>query len=108
QGVVAVEERREDRIVEVRAEAIEEGLVREGLRGVLEPARQVQEAERERPVLGDRRGEDVELLVAEHVAEGDLRAAEDVAAAGHADIDRGPPVEEQLLEGTLPLRVLRD
>ena len=53
-------------------------------------------------------GEHVELLVAEHVGEGHLRAAEQVAAAGHADVDRRPAVEEQLLERALLARVLLD
>ena len=50
--------------------------------------------------------EHVELLIAEHVGERDLRAAEEVAAAGDAEIHRRPAVEEHLLELALLLLVL--
>ena len=59
----------------------------------------------DRAVLRDRGDEEVELLVAEHVGERHLRAAEQVAAAGDADVHRRPAVEEQLLERALLLLV---
>jgi hypothetical protein len=43
----------------------------------------------------------VELLVAQHVAEGHRRAAEHVAAARDADVHRRAAVEEHLLERPL-------
>ena len=67
----------------------------------------VQPGERHRAVLRHRRDEQVELLIAEHVGEGDLRAAEHVAAARHAERDRRPALEEQLLELALLLLVVR-
>ena len=71
---VAADERRERRIVEHAAELpVEELRLRVALQRVLEAPRQVDVRQRQRAVLRDRRGEDVELLVAEHVAEGDLR-----------------------------------
>ena len=44
-----------------------------------------------------------ELLVAEHVGEGDGGAAEEVAAAGQADVHRRPALEVELLERPLRL-----
>ena len=88
--------------------AVIELRLRVGLHRVLEPPRQVRIRERHRPVLRDRRGEDVELLVAEHVGERHLRAAEQVAAARDADVDRRAPLEEQLLERALRLDVRLD
>ena len=68
---------------------------------VLQPARQVDVRERHRAVLRHRGGEDVELLVAEHVGERHLRAAEEIAAARDAERDRRTAFEEQLLERAL-------
>jgi hypothetical protein len=59
-----------------------------------------------RAVLRHRRDEQAELLIAEHVGEGHLRAAEHVAAARHAERDRRPALEEQLLELALLLLVV--
>ena len=107
QRVVAVDD--EGLVVEdVLEVAVEERRLREALQRVVEPARQVQVRERQRPVLRDRRGVEVELLIAQHVAEGDRRAAEDVAAARHADVHRRPAVEKELLERPLLLLVVGD
>ena len=52
----------------------------------------------------NRRGVETDLLVAEDVAERYRGSAEHVAAARDADVDRRPPVEEQLPNA--PLRRL--
>jgi hypothetical protein len=107
QRQVAVDDER--RVVEDVLEiAVEERRLRERLQRVVEAVRQVQVRERQRSVLRDRGGVEVELLVAEHVAERDRGAAEDVAAAGDPDVHRRTPVEEHLLERALLLLVVRD
>ena len=104
---IAVDERRVRRIVEDAAElTVEELRLRVALQRVLEPPRQVHIRQRHRPVLRDRGDEQVDLLVAEDVAEAHLRAAEDVAVAGHADVHRRPALEEHLLERALLAHVL--
>ena len=95
--VGSAQEARVGRVVQDAAElTVVEQRLREALRRVLEAVRQVDVREGELAVLRDRRGVDVELMVAEHVAEGDGRAAEDVAAARHADVDRRPPSRNSL------------
>jgi hypothetical protein len=101
-GRVAADERRQRGIVEQPFEvAVEELRLRIALERVLETASEVDITEGQRAVLGDRRGEDVDLLVAEHVAEADFSAAEYVAVAGDADVHRRTPLEEHLLERLL-------
>src|SRR5439155_24317988 len=95
------------RIVEEAAQlSVEELGLREALQRELEAARQVHVRERQRPVLRDRGGEQVELLIAEDVAEAHLRSAEDVAVARDADVDRRPALEHHLLELALLPHVL--
>ena len=107
-GIVAAQEEGERRVVEARLQPVEELGLREALDGVLEALRQVGVREGERAELRHRGGKEREVLVAEHVAEGDGGAAEDVTAARHAEVDRRPSVQEQLLEPALHACVGRD
>src|SRR5262249_8415142 len=85
--LVPAEERRRRRIVEKPPKlAVKERGLREALKRVLEPAGQVHPRQRERAVLLDGGGEEIELLIPEHVSEGDLGASKDVAVARDADV----------------------
>ena len=86
--------------------AVEELCLREALQRVVEAAREVEIRERQRAVLRDRRGVEAELLVAEHVAEGDLRAAEEVAAARHAERSTGGRPSRNIFSNVPFLRLL--
>src|SRR6185369_7490902 len=67
---VPADQRRERRVVEHPFElAVEELRLRVALHGVLEATSQIDIAERQRSILRDRRGKQVDLLVPEHVAE---------------------------------------
>src|SRR5262249_1322937 len=87
---------------------VEEVGLREPLDRVVEAPREVDVRPGDRPVLRDRRGEEVDLLVAEHVRERDLRAAVDVAAARDADVHRRTPLADHLLEPLLRALVALD
>ena len=106
--VVAAEEAVFESIERRRVVPVEELRLRVGLQRVLKATRQVQVGERHRPVLRHGGGVQVELLVAEDVCECHLRAAEQIAAARHAEVHRWPAFQEELFERALLPHVLAD
>ncbi len=101
EGIVPVEER--ELLIEQDARAVtkEELRLRERLHRVMEPPCDVHVRGRHRPELRDGRDGEVELLVAEHVRERDLCAAEQIAPARQPDVHRRPTFQEQFLERAL-------
>ena len=106
--VVPVDVRRETRVIQGRVVAVVEDVLEEALQRVLDSPLAVQVGEGRRTVLIHLLGVERNLFVAHHVGERDLRVAVEVAAGRHAEADRRPAREAELLERALLVNVVLD
>ena len=77
------------------------GCCRRPMTPAVQPLREVEVGALVAAELAQRDRGEHEVLVAQHVGEGDLAAAEEVAAGGDAHVERRPALQEQLLERAL-------